>query len=62
MTITTPPCMLCGNTSAVELTEQQAAALAVRTPIQDVLPDVEPAQRELLITGTHPACWAELFN
>lgn len=60
--ITTRPCIFCGNTSAVNLTPDQADAIAARTPIQDVLPDVEPATRELLISGTHPSCWAEAFG
>ena len=38
------------------------AALADRRPVQDVLPDVEPARRELLISGTHPDCWARAFG
>lgn len=54
--------MLCGHTSTIEVTAEQAAALARRTPVQTVLPDLEPAQRELLISGTHPGCWAEMFD
>lgn len=61
-TITTRPCMFCGRTSAVELTTDQAEAIAARTPIQEVLPDIESATRELLISGTHPSCWAEAFG
>jgi hypothetical protein len=62
VTITTRPCMFCRRTSAIELTAEQAAALDARTPIQDVLPDVAPASRELLISGTHPSCWEEAFG
>ncbi|MFC5931523.1 hypothetical protein D6T64_04120 [Cryobacterium melibiosiphilum] len=62
VTITTRACIFCGKTSAVELTRDQADAIAARTLIQDVLPDVEPATRELLISGTHPSCWVEAFG
>lgn len=62
VTIETRACMFCGVSSRVELTARQAAALADRRPVQDVLPDVEPARRELLISGTHPDCWARAFG
>ncbi|MGG7453035.1 hypothetical protein ACQ3HE_19225 [Plantibacter auratus] len=62
VTITTRPCMFCRRTTDVELTPEQAAAVEARTPIQDVLPDVAPATRELLISGTHPSCWEEAFG
>jgi hypothetical protein len=29
--------------------------------IQDVFPDMSVNDREMLITGTHPACWDKLF-
>jgi hypothetical protein len=29
--------------------------------IQDVFPDMSVNDREMLITGTHPACWDNLF-
>ena len=54
VTIETRACMFCGASSRVELT--------ARRPVQDVLPDVEPARRELLISGTHPDCWARAFG
>lgn len=62
VTITTRPCMFCHQASTVEVTAEQAAAIEDRTPIQLVLPDVEPAERELLISGTHPSCWAAAFG
>lgn len=30
--------------------------------IQNALPELSPAEREILITGTHPACWTKLFS
>ena len=62
ITVETRACMFCGASSRVEQTARQAAALADRRPVQDVLPDVEPARRELLISGTHPDCWARAFG
>ncbi|HRL80920.1 MAG TPA: hypothetical protein PLK46_11390 [Propioniciclava sp.] len=62
VTITTRPCMFCHQVSAVDVTPEQAAQIEARSPIQLVLPDAEPAARELLISGTHPSCWAEAFG
>lgn len=61
-TVTTRKCMFCGEASRVELTADQATLDRTGTPIQDVLPDVPADQRELLISGTHPACWAGAFG
>lgn len=61
-TVTTRACMFCGEASRVELTEAQAAALAARRPVQEVLPDLAAARRELLISGTHPECWERAFG
>lgn len=60
--VTTRACMFCGEPSRVALTADQAEALADGRPVQEVLPDVEPARRELLISGTHPACWEHAFG
>jgi hypothetical protein len=30
--------------------------------IQNAFPDMDPGERELLITGTHDACWDKLFS
>ncbi|BDZ44036.1 hypothetical protein GCM10025865_33790 (plasmid) [Paraoerskovia sediminicola] len=58
---TTRACMHCGKTSAVALKPEQTAVLAAGKPIQDVIPDVSPNVRELLISGTHPKCWEVMF-
>lgn len=58
----TRACMFCDQASRVQLTTEQAAALDARTPVQDVMPDSSPELRELLISGTHPACWDTAFN
>jgi hypothetical protein len=57
--LTTPKCMLCGETSVVELTREEFAMLAhpSRPLIQDCLPGRDAAFRELVKTGTHDSCW-----
>jgi hypothetical protein len=30
--------------------------------IQDAFPEVDKETRELIISGTHPACWQKMFG
>lgn len=59
---TTPACLGCNKTSTVELTDDEARALNSDVAIQRALPDWSADDRELLITGTHPKCWDDLFG
>ena len=58
---TTPPCIMCGEPSTLELDPAKVARWQGGEFIQNVWPEMPPPQRELLITGTHPACWDALF-
>lgn len=58
----TPPCIVCGRSSVIELPAYAAAALSAGAPVQNVLPDLARPEREQLISGTHPACWAATFG
>lgn len=63
MEATTKPCVVCGKTSRV--TVPLAGYIAWRHHgefVQNAFPEMSADNRELLISGTHPACWAELFN
>lgn len=56
------PCAWCHQTAAVEMTEAEIASFeSGEGYIQDRLPNMSPETREILITGTHPACWNEMF-
>lgn len=59
-TITTPRCIVCNASSEVDLTDAEVAALPTML-IQDALPEREADFRELVKTGTHPACWDAMF-
>lgn len=62
-TITTRECLFCHETSSVEVPDAVADAVRERTaPIQALLPDTAPEQRELLISGIHPTCWDATFG
>jgi hypothetical protein len=62
-----PPCPECGEREQVQLTGREFHDLV--TPladgrmrfIQDALPDRDAGFRELVKTGTHPACWDRMF-
>lgn len=30
--------------------------------VQDAFPELSPAEREILISGVHPACWETLWS
>lgn len=58
-------CSLCGQPSSVQLTPDQAVRAArwltgKGGAIQDLLPDLTPPQREIIMTGIHPDCWERL--
>lgn len=59
---TTKPCMVCHTASEVFLPEAGYAAWVGGMFVQDAFPHLDADQREQLITGTHPACWTELFG
>lgn len=58
----TPSCFVCGRVSLIELHAATAAALSAGAPAQALLPEMPRPEREQLISGTHPACWAAAFG
>ena len=62
VTVTTPKCMVCGKFGEVEVDSvghyrwKHQGVL-----IQLALPNLSTELREQLKTGTHPACWDEMF-
>lgn len=57
--IKTGKCFMCNKETSVTLTSEQADTFRSKgsTPIQDVLPELSVAERELLISGCHADCW-----
>lgn len=60
--ITTPPCIVCGQTSTVVLTRAEWVALNWGGLIQNVLPTRSADERELVKSGTHSRCWEQMFG
>ncbi len=59
--VTTKPCIMCGNTSELRLERDRVKRWLAGEHVQNVFPDMSADRRELLITGTHPACWDAMF-
>jgi hypothetical protein len=60
-------CLHCGQPAFLVVSDEDAAKITEWAErgssghIQDELPFLTPAQRELLISGTHSECWEEMF-
>lgn len=56
----TPACLVCGERSVVEVNSQALAAWKAGVYVQLAFTGLTAEERELLQTGTHPACWDSL--
>lgn len=65
VTVDTGTCLWCNKPSSLKMTEEQYARYEARKMhgghIQDVLPEMSPDQREMLISGSHPECFDRMF-
>ena len=57
----TTPYLGCGNQATFVVTEEQFNRFKAGEKVQDVFPDWSPEDREMLISGTCPPCFAEMF-
>lgn len=60
--VTTPRCFQCGETSKVTVVKEQFERWIAGELIQRAMPEMPVDTRELLISGTHPKCWDEMFD
>jgi hypothetical protein len=60
--VITGSCPVCGLRSKLEVPTDEYTAWRRGTLIQKAMPSLNRDERELLITGTHPACWAAAFD
>ena len=58
---TTKPCPECGESSVITLPLNGYRAWRAGAYIQEAFRTMSAADREMLITGTHPVCWDKLF-
>lgn len=58
----TPTCQVCGNSTTLMLDEEKVRRWRAGEFAQDVWPELNAANREQIISGTHLDCWEELFG
>jgi hypothetical protein len=54
-----PVCIFCRQQAFLLVPAEGLGRWLAGALIQDALPTLSGDQREMLITGTHPACWDE---
>jgi hypothetical protein len=55
-------CRVCGKTSTLEVDADKYERWRTGELAQKVFPEMSADEREVLISGTHPACWDRLFS
>ena len=55
-------CHHCETYSEIELDEKRYLEWQNGELIQRVFPEMSADEREILISGTHPKCWNEMFG
>lgn len=59
--VETPGCSGCGQSAWFSMTEEQYRFWKQGVHIQVIFPDWSPEDREMLISGTCPDCWEEMW-
>lgn len=63
ITVDTPTCFVCGNRGTVTVSADAFTAWQNGNgPIQEFFPNESLDVREQMISGTHPACWTEIYG
>lgn len=57
-----PPCMLCGRDSVIDVPTHALEAWQGGELIQNAMPEMAPAVREQMVSGTHATCWERLMG
>lgn len=55
------PCVVCADAAEFDVDEAGYLAWQSGAYVQDAFPTLSANDRELLISGTHPTCWATLM-
>ena len=59
--VKTKACTVCGESEFWKLDRAAVESWQAGEYIQNAFPEMSMEDREILITGTHPACWDKLF-
>lgn len=55
-------CIQCGKISVITLDKEKFMRWQNGELIQRVFPEMSAEDREVLISGTHPKCWKQLWE
>lgn len=59
----TQTCIHCGEKTEHVVTANEYERLFINNEfVKDVFPHLDHEEREVLISGTHPKCWKEMFE
>ena len=61
MLVKTKRCSVCGEYEVWSLDRTAVMSWQEGELIQNCFPDMSEGDREILISGTHPDCWNQLF-
>lgn len=61
MLVKTKRCSVCNEYEVWSLDRTAVMSWQEGELIQNCFPDMSEGDREILISGTHPACWNQLF-
>ena len=59
--VKTKPCLVCDKYEVWSLDREAVTRWQEGENIQVAFPDMKLEDRDVLISGTHPACWDKLF-
>jgi len=62
ITVKTKTCCVCDKSDILTLDRQAVESWQAGEYVHNAFPDMSASERELLISGTHPACWDTLFG
>ena len=57
-----PTCLHCGNDSEIRVDWLKYQMWQGGGLIDRIFPEMSAGQREMMISGTHPFCWKEMFD
>lgn len=60
--VTCPPCRKCGNSGTLTVPASAHKSWVAGTHAQYAFPRLTADEREMLISGTHPACWDAMMG
>lgn len=55
-------CIGCGKVASIEVPKNQFYVWRSGVHCQDAFPQLSRETREILISGTHPECWNNMFG